>query len=616
MFQATSRIESDNGIKFYEKDVLFDDYKYNDDIDIELTLDYINNGFGIMFINSENSSLQDKDEKLLFKLANQSIQVYYKSKIQEQTLILTAPCTAVKTIAKDLKFKITKRSNLYNVFINNTKIISYTSKHDITKYNLAYYSNKNNVIKTINIAAQIPYNWIVNMKNTNGGYILFSKDSFELTQCKNNAEIEQINIQLQSGKYYLKYESSEDCDIRPYVFYSRDERINDDEKNILLADNSFIISEPTKVSLKFVGKSGKISKIAITSAKDNAYIRTDLDTDIKQMEGSKIDFDLTQIKKITFKGKIINTPTSNDYRPIDYYIVSNGETTWGTGDLVMANDIVYNYEYENKTLKITKDNSTYEQNINLNSDILSIFYNVNGIITDLIIIDLNDNETNMTVQNTIIKSVPGLIKSPIVVLDPYDSPLDISSSYRVIQKNNEDYYVFTNIEREYFYVKDILKRNGEIKLEESINPNGQIIMYGIPKDIDYNLDKLMHIQEAGKDDIAICCNNCFHTFNKSNIEKIGYIDQDNKIIFITDTLLLDDYELIVVDYLKDNSYSINYRYDYNSYDVEISTQYRDDVNILYDNTEQKAGTYEYINEKLYYDSHITPSENCYIVIGR
>ena len=82
------------------------------------------------------------------------------------------------------------------------------------------------------------------------------------------------------------------------------------------------------------------------------------------------------------------------------------------------------------------------------------------------------------------------------------------------------------------------------------------------------------------------------------------------------TLLLDDYELIVVDYLKDNSYSINYRYDYNSYDVEISTQYRDDVNILYDNTEQKAGTYEYINEKLYYDSHITPSENCYIVIGR
>ena len=51
MFQSTSRIESDNGIKFYEKDVLFDDYVYNNNIDIEITIDYINTGFGIMFIN-------------------------------------------------------------------------------------------------------------------------------------------------------------------------------------------------------------------------------------------------------------------------------------------------------------------------------------------------------------------------------------------------------------------------------------------------------------------------------------------------------------------------------------------------------------------------------------
>ena len=72
----------------------------------------------------------------------------------------------------------------------------------------------------------------------------------------------------------------------------------------------------------------------------------------------------------------------------------------------------------------------------------------------------------------------------------------------------------------------------------------------------------------------------------------------------------------MMDYLKDNSYSINYRYDYNSYDVEISTQYTDGINILYDNTEKEIGTYEYINEKLYFDSKITPTENCYIVIGR
>lgn len=158
MLQTTSRIDSDNGIKFYEKDILFDDYVYNGDLDIELTLDYMNNGFGILFINSEGSSLVDKDEKLLFKLGNKNVQVIYKSNIQEQHTILTASCSSVKTISKNLKFKITKRKNIYAVYINDSKIISYSSKYDITNYNLAYYSNKNNIIKTINIAASVPYN--------------------------------------------------------------------------------------------------------------------------------------------------------------------------------------------------------------------------------------------------------------------------------------------------------------------------------------------------------------------------------------------------------------------------------------------------------------------------
>lgn len=614
MFQSTSRIESDNGIKFYEQDILFDDYVYKDDLDIVLSLDYMNIGFGILFINSENTSLSDKDEKLLFKLGNQDVQVIYKSKLQEQTTVLTTSCTSVKTVSKNLIFKIQKRKNIYTVYINNNKIISYTSKFDIVNYNLAYYSNKNNIIKTINIASSIPYNWIVNMKNTNGGYINFEKDSFELINCKNNAEIEQLNIELKSGKYYLKYES-ENSDIKPYVFYSEDQRISDTEKNILSIDNSFSITEASKISLKFVGTKGKIKNIAITSSRDNSYIRTDLDSDNKQMEGSRIDFDLTQIKTITFKGIIYNTPGSNDYNPIDYYILSNGETNYGTGDLLLANNITYDYKYENKTVTISLNDSVIKT-IDINSNILSIFYNTNGVITDLIILDINDNETNIAVQNTIIKSVPGLIKSPIIVLDPDNTPLNLSSSYRIIQKYNTDYYVFTNIEREYFYVKDILNKNGQIILSENINDNASIIMYGIPNDIKYDISKLLYIENQEKDDIGLCCNDCYHIFNESNIKKIGYIDILNKTIYIKDTELLSNYDLIVVDYLKDNSYSINYRYDYNSYDVEISTQYTNDVNILYDNTEKKIGTYEYINEKLYYNTNITPSENCYIVIGR
>ena len=620
MFQATSRIKSDNGIKFYEKDILFDDYIYSGDIDIELSLDYINNGFGILFINSEGSSLADKDEKLLFKLCNQSMQVIYKSKTQEQFVILTAPCSYIKTVVEDLKIKIEKRKNVYTVYVNGSRIINYSSKFDIMNYNLAYYSNKNNIIKTISIAASIPYNWIVNMKNTNGGYIYFKKDSFELKDCKNKAELEQINIDLKAGKHYLKYESKSDCDIIPYVFYSDDKRINDDEKNILLSDNSFTLNTSERVSLKFVGTKGEVKNIAITSSKNNAYIRTDIDSVVKQNEGSKIDFDLSKIKEISFKGIIHNVPSTIDYSPTSYYIISNGDKNYGIGDLSLATDIYYNYEYKNGEIIITKDNTSFKKTIKINSNILSVFYNVNGYIEDLILIDNESNETNVTIQNTVIKSVPGLIKSPIVVLDPNNNPLDLSSSYRVIQNNGKDYYYFTNIEREYFYSDDILNKQGRIDLMYPINPNGSIIMYGIPKNADYDLSKLLNIESRGKDNIKECCS-LYHTFNESNINKIGYIDKQNKFIqiennSITDDISLNDYEIIVVDYLKNNSYSINYKYEFNSYEVEISTDYTDDVNILYDNTEKEVGTYEYINEKKYYNTKITPAENCYIVIGR
>ena len=55
MIQSNSRVEIDNGIKFYEQDILYDDYIYTGNTDIEVTLDYVNPGFGIALINSEKN---------------------------------------------------------------------------------------------------------------------------------------------------------------------------------------------------------------------------------------------------------------------------------------------------------------------------------------------------------------------------------------------------------------------------------------------------------------------------------------------------------------------------------------------------------------------------------
>ena len=80
MLQPNSRVSIENGIKFYEQDILFDDYIYSGDFDIALNLEYCNSGFGIGLTNSEGVSLSDKQEVLLFKMGNKSLDVILLNK--------------------------------------------------------------------------------------------------------------------------------------------------------------------------------------------------------------------------------------------------------------------------------------------------------------------------------------------------------------------------------------------------------------------------------------------------------------------------------------------------------------------------------------------------------
>ena len=143
------------------------------------------------------------------------------------------------------------------------------------------------------------------MQNTNGGYIIFYRDSFEFKHCLGEAEIEQPDIYLTYGKYYLKYEVEGDSDIIPYVFQSEDERIQDNKKNILSFDNSFTLDYSQKISLKFEGTKGKIKNICITTDKNNSYYRTSPDKgDRIDIKGSKIFLDLAKINSFNFKFSI------------------------------------------------------------------------------------------------------------------------------------------------------------------------------------------------------------------------------------------------------------------------------------------------------------------------
>ena len=605
MLQPNSRINLDNGIKFYEQDILFDNYIYTGDFDIALTLNYANPGFGVGLTNSEGKTLSDKEEVLLFKLGQKSVDVIHMNK-DAQKVLATYNSAYAKTYTEDLTYTLQKRGAEFTLYVGEQKVCLFKAPSEFETYNLIYYSNKDNQIKNINIASSIPYGWVTNMQNTNGGYIWFYRDAFEFKHCNGEAEIEQPDIYLSYGKYYLKYETEGDCDIVPYIFLSQDERLLDERKNILNPiDNSFILDNSQKISLKFEGTSGKIKKIRITTQKENDYIRTSPDKGEKiEIGGSSIKLDLSLIKTASWTGKVNHAPGLDHNNPIDYSILSFDTYSYGLFDLDIAQEVDYKYRYEDKKITISTMQDKIIKEYKIKNNILTIFKNINAVIKDFVVIDIYGNDTNIIVENTIKKFAPGTIYSPIIVLDENDQPLDLSSSYRVYSKNNKDYYWFTNTEREYFEPAHLIRLTNMPS-----HKTGTIIAYGIKKESSLNLDNILRIPKEGLDSIDMCANYYDIIFEKD----LRYINKDYKEIRFND---ISDYKLIIVDYLKEDSYAINYRHDLNSYEIDISTKEDKETSVIYNNAAENKDGITFINEYKYVDTKVVPSEDCYIVLGR
>lgn len=605
MFKANSRIELANGIKFYEQDILYDDHIYSDSCQIEVDINYHNNGFGIVFINATSNILTTENSALLFRLNHKSLEVIYKEN-SLQKVLGTYSSAYAKTCTDNLKIIIRKKKNVYVVAIKDQVVCTLNSPYDINDYFIGYYSNKGNTINNINIASTIPYGWIVNMQHTNGGYIDFIRDGFELSECKGLAEVEQIEIPLNKGTYFLKYELV-DSDIKAYVLPSYSKEIEDDKKNILNSNGSFAMNENGRISIKFKGTRGKIKNIAVTTSKYNEYVRTSPDFEnVKIIDDSYLKIMMSLVKSFEFKGCINYVPGDIHYNPNEYYIVGTEETTYGLYDLNLATGVYYIYEYSNGVLRILNLNRIPVKLIQVPEGDITFFRNLNGKITDFIITDINNSTTNITIENTIKEYVPAVIKSPIVVVDKDELPLDLSSSYRYYYKNNKKYYWFTNVEREYF------KPAHSIFLEDKpIDISGSITVYGVKHNSTWDLDRLLEIQTEGFDSLNACADSYDILFE----ENLRYFNKETGEIRFED---VSNYKYIVVDYLKDNSYCLNYRYHLNSYEVDISVLPDTEVSMIYDNIGYSINDLRFINEIQYVNTKINPSQlgvNGYIVIG-
>ena len=607
MLKPNSRIELQDGIRFYEQDILYDDYVYSGSCQIELDIDYYNNGFGIVLINATSNVLTSENSAILFRLNYKSVEVIYKEN-SLQKVLGTYRSAYSKTCTDNLKIVLRKNNDTYTLSVGDQVICTLNCEYKFDSYFIGYYSNKDNTINNISIASTIPYGWIVNMQHTNGGYIDFHRDGFELKQCKGIAEIEQINISLKKGRYYVKYESS-DSDIKPYIMESNDERVNDDEKNILRADNSFILNENGSVSLKFKGTKGRINKIAITTAKDNEYVRTSPDFEaVKIIDNSYLRLNLKNIEKFEFRGLIKNVPGDIHDSPVDYSIIKDDKKSYGLYDLNIATSVWYSYYYYDGIMTIRVNNPNTMQDKGVSYEITSnttidLFYNVNGRMTDFIITDKENVTTNITIENTIKEYVPAVIKSPIVILDENDLPLDLSSSYRYYYKNDKKYYWFTNTEREYFEPKY------SIFLEDRpVDIDGTVIVYGIKHNSKWELDRLLEIEDENFDSLNACADSYDIMFE----EDLRYLNKETGEIRLED---ISKYKYIVVDYLKNDSYCLNFRYHLNSYEVDISALPDKKLKMVYDNIGYSINDLRFINESRYVNTNIKPTLNGYITIG-
>ena len=309
-----------------------------------------------------------------------------------------------------------------------------------------------------------------------------------------------------------------------------------------------------------------------------------------------------------FVGTIKHVPGLDHFNPTDYAIVQVKDTSYGLYDLNLAIEIPYIFSFENGKITITNENDKYITDINVDgADTITLFKNMNGKIEHFVLVNNEGDAVNITIENTIKKYLPGAIKSPIVVMNNnLNEPLDLSGSYRWYYKNGEKFYFFTNTEREYF------KPNYKIKVDSPIlDKLNTVTIYGIKKKSHFILDELLHIPSESKDTIDFCADaydvlfeSDFHSINKST----GEIRLDD----------VDDYQMLIVDYIKDNSYCVNYRYEMNSFEIDIAVSDDEDISMYYDNIIQYVSddaVQEYISSKKYFDTKLSPDIDGYIVIG-
>lgn len=562
VFNSSSRVtRTSDGILFDEQDILMCAYKFNKHLRIDMTVDYCTPGFGIAMILDDTENLAMTEEAYLFKIGSSDFSVYRNYQNTQTMLSTTASILSPTATNKNqhLIFELKDKTVTFYTYIKNTQGIeelytlgTYTIPKAINDYFIGIYSNKGNVVRKISFEQLLPNLWSTSIDNTDGGRIDFIENGFIIENCLHDAELEQDGINLEPGKYYFTYDIAkinDEYDIDAFIFLQEmpdkdnEPELEDEQKNILAEDGSFILKYKSKVIAKFRGTNGQVSNISIHTNAYGGYVATD-DAPIKQ-NGSCIDIKLKNISKVEWRAIVSRVPDYTDLtEEPPYGIIIAAKTKYLLEQLNIKLNIEYEYQYTKEAdILIVKDldgNIVSERKLGLNSsDTLCVMNNVNAAVYSIKLYYLDGNEADVIIQQDTVRYVPTTICSPIIVRDEKTKEVfDISASYR--EKINP---------RSKFILHTTKFSSGSITIPNDIPDNmTNIKVYGCSQSITINEDA-ESIDE--------------YVDNYSLINSSEYILKKG-ILYFTESLLIK-YPYLVIEYndISDYSYVFtNYEREY------------------------------------------------------
>ena len=612
IFQNNARVEhADEGMRFYEQDIVLVTYIYDGDVTIETRVKYNMPGFGIV-INSYNEHKTVDDEPmygLLMKLGDASLSTY-QQKFGQLARIHNDSCV----ITPDEKWHLLRFKKtglyiyLYEVTDYEEKLIGYykAKKEELNRFRIGIYSNKDNIVSKFDIYDNRPEFWFTNIQNTNGGRVSFAKDEICVEQAEKDIEIEQECISLPKGRYFFSYKTSPVDNILKadaYIFDSTEDKIHAKEKNLLKYDEKKygdvpyfdIENEDKKVNLLIQANSALIDDPAIKDDPNQDYVSTE-DKPLTK-DGSYMILYTDKIKKAEITANVLRVPIFKMDEKTPYSVYTYADKPHTIVDLHVDTNKEYDYTFtlqkDGWHVEISSDGRVvYRATEPLNRGNITFFKDVSGYISRLIVTKRDGTVIDILNQRTSKKYVPATITSPIIVTDKNYEPFDLSASYRQLDDGK---YIFTNWEREIFTPTE------NIYLNSPVNGDNNVILYGIKDEL--NTDNIYKIRDKGT------INDIDYASKSYDIlagDVYSVIDGQN---IHLNRNVLKGYTSLVIDYLKRDSYAINLTEDGNEYEVEISTT-NNGATVMYDMTQSgEIRTYKILDG-------VSPADDTYLVLKK